>query len=182
MFRKRTNKHTSPFGFRSQIDYMLFRCKYRSSVQDCQAYAPFLYTDHKLLVAKVKIKLRAHRPKTKRIPRYNWSSILSEQIKDQFVVECRNQFSVLSENASDHCEQYSAFVQAVDQAAKVVIPLIPKKKKFATPWLDANVVQKREALRKSKAFLQNIRQSKSTFRKKILPSARKLVQRHSRTC
>ena len=56
--------HRSPKGFLSQIDFCLYRKRWRNSVHDCQAYSTSnpVGSDHRIVTAKVKLSVR--RPKT----------------------------------------------------------------------------------------------------------------------
>ena len=50
-----------PSGARAQIDYILFRKKWRNSVKDARAYSSFssVGSDHRIVSAKVKLSLRS---------------------------------------------------------------------------------------------------------------------------
>ena len=63
-FRKPNRKlwtFRSPKGDRSQIDFCLYRKRWRNSVKDCQAYSTSspVGSDHRIVTATVKLSLRS---------------------------------------------------------------------------------------------------------------------------
>ena len=69
-FQKKTGKlwtWISPHKTKHQIDYNIVRKKWRKSVRNCEAYNTFisLGSDHRIVVAKVILSLRAPKQKMK---------------------------------------------------------------------------------------------------------------------
>ncbi len=85
---------------RNQIDYVLVRARWASSFMDCRAYkgavtSSLNNSDHALLRAAFRIRLKAHRPRP--IPARFDVSKLKTSAADAFKLELRNRFADLSD-------------------------------------------------------------------------------------
>ena len=114
-------RRTSPDGqHRNQIDYILCSQRWRSSIQlaktrlgaDCGS-------DHELLIAKYRLKLKKVR-KTTRLFRYDLN-----QIPYDYTVEVRNRFKGL--DLIDRVP-VELWMEVHDIVQKAVTKIIPKKK------------------------------------------------------
>lgn len=67
--------HRSPKGFLSQIDFCLYRKRWRNSVHDCQAFSTSnpVGSDHRIVTANVKLSVR--RPKTSLKKKLFWRDL-----------------------------------------------------------------------------------------------------------
>ncbi|XP_029657803.1 craniofacial development protein 2-like, partial [Octopus sinensis] len=88
----------SPLGDRAQIDYLIFRKKWRNSVKDSRSYSSFssVGSDHRIVSATVKLSLRSSK-KTKPHPikMIDWKEVLSNpDMSKQFTIEVYNKFNL----------------------------------------------------------------------------------------
>ncbi|XP_029633834.1 craniofacial development protein 2-like [Octopus sinensis] len=95
----------SPLGDRAQIDYLIFRKKWRNSVKDLRSYSSFssVGSDHRIVSATVKLSLRSSK-KTKPHPikMIDWEEVLSNpDMSKQFTIEVYNKFQSLSTSEID---------------------------------------------------------------------------------
>ena len=114
----------SPRKTVSQIDYILFRKRWRNSVVDCQAYSTSdpIGSDHRMVTAKTGLSLRT----TKSLKRnnLNWSAIstnqaLAENIENQIYTKWAVQ-DINSESS------YTKFVNICITVGKALLPEFPK--------------------------------------------------------
>ena len=153
-YQKRTEKHwtfTYPNGTRSQLDYILINDKWKNSVLNCEPYNTFdsVYTDHRVVSAKIRLSLRANKTKSTKTPRFDWSTLRkNNEVKSNFEIELKNRYQVLKEENDEMttCEEYAAFEKAVHETACKIIPLKPKLKK-KVPWETPEIIQCRENLK-----------------------------------
>ena len=124
----------SPDGkTRNQIDYILIRRRWRSSVKVTRTYpGADCGSDHQLLVAEIRIKLKSM--KRKAPPRrYD-----VRQINDQYRLEVTNSFQVLLEKEEEWTpnELWEQTKEAISKAAQ---KNLPKPKKSRSSWLSDEV-------------------------------------------
>lgn len=153
IFRKRHGKlwtWLSPSNRVQQIDYILTRRKWRTSVTNCEAYSSFmsLGSDHRVVTANVKLSLRAPRKETRKSTRYIWSQLANDaHLQQRYAVEIRNRFQVLEE-AEDISAGYERFIEANQAAAETCLPEVPKIRRKER-CLDPRVVKAREIMQTS---------------------------------
>lgn len=152
-FRKRKGKlWTIEYanGAKGQIDYILLNKKWKNSALDCEAYntSSNLNTDHRIVSAKVRLSLRANKPR-KRTNIYNWSSLLSDsEVQSNYLVEVQNRFDCLSSevNIDTNTQRYDLMIKAHRTATEKCVPKRPRIRR-KVPWEDDTVIGKRENLR-----------------------------------
>ena len=154
IFRKKKGKlytYRGPSGVLSQIDHVTFRNKYRNSVKNCKAltFRPF-QSDHRLVIASVRLSLRAKSTCKNSNPRYDWSGLRDSETLKKFRLVCTNRYSALSGASVDHKEKYTAFVAAVSSAAQQSLSVIKPIKK-RVPWEDVEIKKARMLLKQAKA-------------------------------
>ena len=149
--KRRLYTWTSPHGqHRNQIDYILCSQRWRSSIESAKArLGADCGTDHELLIAKFRLKLKKV-GKTTRPFRYELN-----QIPYDYTVEVKNRFKGLDliDRAPDEL-----WNEVHDIVQETGIKTIPKKKKCKkAKWLSREALQiavkRREA--KSKGERQN---------------------------
>ena len=119
---------TYPNGCRAQLDYILFRKKWRNSVHDAQAFSSFsnVGSDHRIVSSKVTLSLRA--PKkvpTDPMKRVDWNAVTSnKELSSQYAIDVFNRFSELS-CADDTAETKYSNLIAVN--AEIALSSLPKK-------------------------------------------------------
>ena len=141
--RRRLYTWTSPDGqHRNQIDYILCSQRWRSSVQSTKTRpGADCGSDHELLIAKFRLKLKQVR-KTTRPFRYDLN-----QIPYDYTVEVRNRFKGLEPD-----ELWNEVCDIVWETGIETIPIEKKCKK--AKWLSGEALQiavkRREAKAKEK--------------------------------
>ena len=60
-----------PNGDEAQLDYILINKKWQSSAASAESSFSSVGSDHSIITAKLKLKLRAHKPR-KHQPKYGW--------------------------------------------------------------------------------------------------------------
>ncbi|XP_029654701.1 craniofacial development protein 2-like, partial [Octopus sinensis] len=119
----------SPLGDRAQIDYLIFRKKWRNSVKDSRSYSSFssVGSDHRIVSATVKLSLRSSK-KTKPHPikMIDWEEVLSNpDMSKQFTIEVYNKFQSLSTSeidAENIEEVYSSLIKSTEEVALATLP------------------------------------------------------------
>ena len=140
-FQKRPGKQWTHLSdgvlTRSQIDYVLVRRKWRSSIKNTEPCNSFnsLGSDHRAVLSTVKLSLR----KSKSPPRvtlYDFGHLKTDQeLQMKYGVEVRNRYSaLLSEEqldlgfTNDVTTKYGKFIEAVKYANRKHLPHKPKKR------------------------------------------------------
>ena len=153
-FQKRLGQkwtHTSPNGFKSQIDFLIINKKWKNSAKNCRAFNSFISvaSDHRIISAKICLCLRANKKKLCQNKPFNWSTLKDDSdVRKSFITEVKNGYTVLQEseqNESTANSRYNNFEKACKEAATKEIPLKPKMIK-RLPWETPYICQKREIL------------------------------------
>ena len=182
LFKKRKGKlwtWQSPQNTHHQLDYILIRSKWRSSVNNCEAYSSFssLGSDHRVVTAKVALRLRKTKPSSNKVTKYIWSDLATnKELQERYAVEVRNRYQALMNDESEHREQdegsdhqeqdYDKFVIAASEAAeKCLRPALRNRRKAKS--LDPRVKAVREEVEEAyKAYLSEGRSDASFDRYK----------------
>ena len=157
MTYKRKAKHQwtweSPDGVtKNQIDYVLVNKKWRTSITSCRAFpGADIGSDHQLLLAGVRIKLKRQRMQ-KKVKRFNISKQKDNLIKDQFEVTVGGRFNVLLEQQQSIEEMWKNTKEILCEAAEEVLGF--KESEARKPWISQEVLDlsdRRKWLKKEKA-------------------------------
>ena len=158
-FQKRHGKlwtHESN-GHRSQLDHLVFRRRYRHSVDNAEAYSrtPFA-TDHRLVMAPLRLRLRASLP-GRAPPRPNWQALAQPAISERFLHALDNQLAAeqLLDEASVPRHDYTRFVSATAHAAAILPPALRTQR--TTPWVDERIVARRRMLHRAQREHRRLR-------------------------
>ena len=131
---------------RNQIDYIMVKSRWRSSILDAKTRpSADCGSDHQLLVARMKIKLKA-KGKREAVIRYDM-----QRIPDTFRTEIKNKFAPLAEMAEEMNtpeELWEKMATAMTETAK---NHVPKKKKRKKPWLTMDTIAIAERRREAKS-------------------------------
>jgi exonuclease III len=151
---------TSPGGeYRNQIDYIMVGNRWASAIQavntlpgaDCG-------TDHELLVAKLKVKLKKNK-RTAVPKRYD------TKLTEGYRVEIKNRFEALQLEEREPEELWSEAKEVVLTAAEKHLPKAKKTK--SAPWLSEKAVniakERRIEKKKQNRDLEKIRELNSRF-------------------
>ena len=100
---------TSPDGrTQSQIDHIIINGKWRHSLLDVRVKRQAdVGSDHNLVVAKLKLKLRKVRLGEEKKPRFDVDKLKNPETKKQFVLELKNRFQVLQNDTSISIDSFN---------------------------------------------------------------------------
>ena len=176
---------TSPNGkHRNQIDHFLISQKFVTSLTDVRTRrGADIGSDHQLVVAKLKLKLKTQ--KNVKQDKVNINELrYCKNKQEEFKWECRNQFTVLETimEETDPEKMWNEIKHAMQQTTEKVIE--KKKSKVRKKWISDetwNLIKKRSDLKKkSETSLhknenekENIRREYWHTNKKIKKSARR---------
>ena len=89
-----------PKGGRAQLDYLIFRKKWRNSVKDARSYSTFstVCSDHRVISATLKLSLRvSKKAATHPMKRIDWKEVsTNSQMSKDFAIQVFNKFQLLS--------------------------------------------------------------------------------------
>ena len=169
LFKKRLGKlwtWTSPHHTHHQLDYIFVRSKWKNSVTNCEAYNTFgtLFSDHRVVTAKVSLRLRSTKPNaSSKVAKYIWSDLATnKEMQSRYAVEVRNRYQLLLNESEDREESnYDKFVQATSEAAKECLRPVPKSKKKAKS-LDPRVRALRDEVEEAYSAYLSDRKNETT--------------------
>ena len=140
----------------NQIDHVCISRKFRRSLQDVRVKrGADAASDHHLLVANIKLKLRKYGNQGQTIKRYDIAKLRNKEKQTHFQIEIRNRFSIL--NNEDHeqmtIEEYwKEFKDIVTSSCEVSVG---KKKRKHQEWISAETLIKIDKRRQLKEDLNN---------------------------
>ena len=137
--KRRLYTWTSPDGkHRNQIDYILINKRWKSTINDVRTKpGADCGTDHELLVATLKIKLKKLRNGKSETTYYDCKGITPE-----YRIEIKNRFEVLErDEIEDEMNTETLWEKMKGTILETAEMHIPKKKKFTTtPWLSEEAI------------------------------------------
>lgn len=148
---------TSPNGkTKNQIDHVLVRKKFRSSVMDTRVFrSADIGSDHYLVKTFIKTKLkRAPKGEENRL-KYDTDCLKNETIRKEFCIKLKNRYEILeTESISENCETDTPELEqmnrnledAYNTTAKEVLGY---KKKKTKPWISQetwNLISQRKEI------------------------------------
>ena len=110
----------SPHKTKHQIDYIIDRKKWRKSIRNCEAYNTFisLGSDHRIVVAKVILSLRATKLKMKIKPKYVWSELRDQvKLQEKYANDVKEKFNIQSLDEESLSKKYERLVEAINETA-----------------------------------------------------------------
>ena len=142
--------YTAPNGAKAQLDYLIINKKWKNSAKDCRAFNSFegVKSDHRVVSAKIRLTLRANKPKSSHNPPYDLSSLRTNPvITNSFTIQLKNRFNALQQEeiGSSPNNTYNNFISACEDASKETIP-VKKKTMKRVPWDSEEIVNKRKIL------------------------------------
>ena len=142
--------------YRNQIDYVLVRERFRNNVKNVKTYpGADINSDHCLLLAKLRIKIKKVRKSTKTI-KYNIDLLKERDYKTRFSVEVKNQFDVLMTEDIPQVEddtleierEWECLKNGIKEAERKVLP--KKSKKKDKEWMTNEILDLMEERRNNK--------------------------------
>ena len=122
--------------FKSQIDHIIVRQRWRSSLEDTRVYrhAEFNNSDHRLVMAKLRLRLRAEkRPKKIRLNVDRFKSMETQLV---YELELQNRFAALGDEFKDVEESWANLRECVTTTALRVCGEVKRKR---DAWLNEEV-------------------------------------------
>lgn len=120
-----------PKSGRAQLDYLIFRKRWRNSVKDSRSYPTFsnVSADHRLLSATLKISLtvskRAVSHPNKRI---DWKEVSSHpQMSEDFAIQVFNKFQLLSATNVGTEKVKDVYSSLIKRREEVALATLSKK-------------------------------------------------------
>ena len=118
-----------PNGDRSQLDYLIFRKKWRNSIKDSRSYSSFssVGSDHRVVSANLKLSLRVSKKAASHpMKRIDWKEVSSNsQTSNDFIIQVFNRFQSLSTtdiNSENVEDVYEIVIK------ELALATLPKKK------------------------------------------------------
>ena len=130
------------------LDYVLISRRFASSLQDTKVLpASCIGSDHDLVVAKLRMKLKTRKEKDRTL-RLDWDNVAAcPVLKEQYATELGRQFQEMSEH-SNIDDLYQEFKSVVYSAAAKTCP---KKRHKTKPWITDQTLDLVENRKRAKA-------------------------------
>ena len=110
----------APNKFKSQIDFILCRKRWRNSIMDSQAHSSYnpIGSDHRIVCAKLRLSVRAKKHSSK--PRLNWDAITTNQdVASRIENQISSDWEVLERTQTN---SYKDYVDICNKAGSVILP------------------------------------------------------------
>jgi hypothetical protein len=114
---------------RAQLDYLIFRKKWKNSVKNSRSYSSFssVGSDHRIVSSKVKLSLRvSKKAKPHPLKLIDWKTVSSNStLSKQFSLDVFNKFQSLSSSEinSDNIEDvYNTLIKSTEEVALATLP------------------------------------------------------------
>lgn len=143
----------------NQIDHIIVNGKWRRSLTDVRAFrGADVFSDHHLITATVKLKLRKVKKQNQQRKQLDTTKLKCPSTKQQFVLEIRNRFQALADTTEDTPvnTKWDVIKNTYVDAATKILGYKKKNKKWITPgtW------QKIEERKQLKAKLLSTKSSR----------------------
>ena len=92
-----TNTYTN--NAKEQTDYILINKKWKYNASNCEAYSSFegVSSDHRIVMAKIRLSLRRNVARTTKTTSYDCSLLNNKDINDKYTLTLRNKLDALQE-------------------------------------------------------------------------------------
>ena len=168
---------TSPDGkTRNQIDHILINKKWRTSLLDVRTRrGADVASDHELLVAKIRLKLRNAKKGETRSGKFNVQKLQNPEVAHKFKIELSNRFQVLQDDEEISLTKLNHEILEVSQQ------LLGQPRKKKEQWISEeswNIIEERKRTKnrllasKSARIKENIRKEYKTLDKKVKASTK----------
>ena len=160
-FQKSSNKlwtFRSPTGALSQIDFCMYRKRWRNSISDCQAFSSSnpVGSDHRIVTATVKLSLRRPNPPVSK--KLFWQALTNDPALASRIDDT---ISSRFDNLSEADQDYSSFVMIATKTGAELLPPKPHPPPN-TVDIDPVVSARKSTLR---ASTRNIQPAQNNLRK-----------------
>ena len=164
----------------NQIDHIIINGKWRRSLEDVRVYrGADANSDHYLVSADIKLKLRSAPRQRKSRKQLDVNKLKNPEISKAFVLELRNRFDVLTADVEDPNRNWNAVKEGYVDTAKSILGFKGKKKNKV--WLSTktwDIINERGTLKrkmlstKSPRLMEQVEQQYKTKDKEVKRSAR----------
>ena len=116
-----------------------------------------MYSDHRIITAKLWLNLRKNATRTATTKHYDWPLLNNRYTRDKYVLELGNRFETLQEKTEKGTpnDEYENFVDAHLESASKCIPTKPRTK-YRVLWETLAVREKRALVKTaSKSYRKN---------------------------
>lgn len=159
--RKRQRKWTwiSPDGrTKNLIDFILVNKRWKSSVLSCRSFAADVGSDHKLVLAKVKLRLKAAGRK-ERVKCYNLDKLGDTTVKEQFMATIQSRISL--QGVAEVEGMWSVIKEGIHSTAEEVLGSAVQKKK--PKWISDEVLQLCQRRKELREKIEQGQQSRTEY-------------------
>lgn len=171
---------------KSQIDFVLVKKKWINSIKNAEALNLYdsIGSDHRVVVATVKLSLRAKKEDKFLVKRYDWTHIKDKEVAKKYARTVKDTYKTFLEDPNvDKCnatEKYQKFIDSHVVAANELIPM--KKKTTKVRFENSDAVQaSRKLLQAAKEQLRKYQSSESKDEyKKAKENLRQAYERENR--
>ena len=166
----------------NQIDHIITNGKWRRSLTDVRAFrGADVFSDHHLITATVKLKLRKMKKQSEQRKQLDSTKLKCPSLKQQFVLEIRNRFQALADTTEDDTSVNTKWDVIKNTYVDAAIKILGYKKKNNKKWITPGTWQKIEERKQLKAKLLNTKSLRLQEQvKKAYTSKDKEVKRSAR--
>ena len=122
-----------PSGVRAQLDYLIFRKKWRNSVKNSRSYSSFssVGSDHRIVSSTVKLSLRSSKKAKPHLMKIiDWKAVSANSVlSKQFSLDVFNKFESLSTSYVDADNIEDVYGTLIKCTEEVALATLPKKEK-----------------------------------------------------
>jgi len=169
---------TSPDGkTKNQIDHIIINKKWRTSLLDVRTRrGADVASDHELIVAKIRLKLRTAKKGEIRNGKFNVQKLQNPEVAQKFRIELTNRYQALQED-----EQEITLTKFNQEILDVSEQLLGPSRKKKESWISEaswNIIEERKKTKnkmlatKSTRIKESIRKEYQTFDKKVKASTK----------
>ena len=165
----------------NQIDHVCISRKFRRSLEDVRAMrGADAATDHYLVIAKVKLKLRCYKPNVQgtRI-KYQTSLLRDSQTKDDFKLTLTNRFQPLQDLQQEETNVNELWTRVKNTFTETCEEVLGLKKRSHQEWITQESINKIEERRTKKQALIN---SKTRAEKVAAQEAYRTAHKEVKQC
>ena len=135
--------------YRNQIDYIMIKQRYKNSIKNVQTYpGADVNSDHCLLVAKMKLRLKIPKKSTRKM-QVDLNALKEEETRKAYAVEVKNRYNILRNEEMEQLpeeseieQEWRCIKQSIKQAAEEVLP--PRKNKKSKEWMTEEILDMME--------------------------------------
>ena len=143
----------------NQIDHICINKKFRRSLQDVRVKrSADVASDHHLLIAKIKLKLKKSQKETTiQRQRYNVGLLRDMETKEKYMLQLSNKFQVLEELHEDSDTTEQQWKNIKETLTSTCEEVVGYRKHTHKEWITADTLRKIEVRKQKKSAVNNSR-------------------------